>query len=107
MAQRPIWEGHLRLSLVACPVSLFTAAITFHLLNPEAGHGVRSRTVDSETGAVDRKALVRHDEFEKHRHQALIDEVRLDGTGTIGIERWAAGAPIEATRATGQRVAVQ
>ncbi len=28
MPQRPIWEGHLRLSLVACPVSLYTATST-------------------------------------------------------------------------------
>jgi len=27
MAQRPIWEGHLHMSLVACPVSLFTASV--------------------------------------------------------------------------------
>ena len=25
MAARPIWQGHLRLSLVTCPVALFNA----------------------------------------------------------------------------------
>jgi DNA end-binding protein Ku len=25
MAYRPTWQGHLKLSLVTCPVSLFTA----------------------------------------------------------------------------------
>jgi DNA end-binding protein Ku len=25
MARRPTWQGHLRLSLVTCPVALYTA----------------------------------------------------------------------------------
>jgi DNA end-binding protein Ku len=97
MAQRPIWEGHLRLSLVACPVSLYSATSTaseihFHLINPETGHRVRTQTVDPETGEVDRKTLVRGYEFEKDRYLLLTNEeiksVRLESTGTIDIERF-------------------
>ncbi len=39
-ALRPTWEGHLRLSLVTCPVALYTAIertadIHFNLINPK------------------------------------------------------------------------
>jgi DNA end-binding protein Ku len=104
MAQRPIWEGHLRLSLVACPVSLYTATSTasdihFHLINPETGHRVRTQTVDPEGGEVDRKTLVRGYEFEKDRYLLLTNEeiksVRLESTGTIDIERFVDGAQID------------
>jgi DNA end-binding protein Ku len=46
MAARPTWSGHLRLSLVTCPVALYNATsssgdIHFNLLNPATGN--RSR----------------------------------------------------------------
>jgi len=39
MAARPSWEGHLRLSLVTCPVALYPATteadtVRFNLVNP-------------------------------------------------------------------------
>lgn len=104
MAQRPIWEGHLRLSLVACPVSLYSATSTagdihFHLINPETGHRVRSQMIDPDGGEVDRKTLVRGYEFEKDRYLLLTNEeiksVRLESTGTIDIERFVDGAGID------------
>jgi DNA end-binding protein Ku len=104
MAQRPIWEGHLRLSLVACPVSLYTATssagdIHFHLINPATGNRIRTQTVDPESGEVDRKALVHGYEFEKDRYLLLTNEeirsVRLESTETIDIERFVDGADID------------
>jgi DNA end-binding protein Ku len=104
MAQRPIWEGHLRLSLVACPVSLYTATSTagdihFHLINPDTGHRVRTQAIDPDGGEVDRKTLVRGYEFEKDRYLLLTNEeiksVRLESTGTIDIERFVDGAQID------------
>jgi DNA end-binding protein Ku len=104
MAQRPIWEGHLRLSLVACPVSLYTATSTagdihFHLINPDTGNRVRTQTVDPEAGEVDRKNLVRGYEIEKDRYLLLTNEeirsVRLESTETIDIERFVNGSEID------------
>lgn len=104
MAQRPIWEGHLRLSLVACPVSLYTATsnasdIHFHLINPDTGNRVRSQLVDPETGEVDRKNLVRGYEVEKDRYLLLTSEeiksVRLESTETIDIERFVNATEID------------
>jgi DNA end-binding protein Ku len=45
MPARPSWEGHLRLSLVTCPVALWPATteaetIRFNLINPKTGEEV-------------------------------------------------------------------
>jgi DNA end-binding protein Ku len=104
MAQRPIWEGHLRLSLVACPVSLYTATssasdIHFHLINPATGNRIRTQAIDPEAGEVDRKSLVRGFEIEKDRYLLLTNEeiksVRLESTETIDIERFVDGKAID------------
>ena len=97
MAQRPVWEGHLRLSLVACPVSLFTATtsandVRFHLINPATNNRVRQQLVDPDTGEIDRKSVVRGFEVEKDQYVLLTDEeirsVRLESTRTLDIERF-------------------
>ena len=104
MAQRPTWEGHLRLSLVACPVSLYPAtssaeAIRFHLINPDTGNRIRTQTVDPDTGEVERKNLVRGFEIEKDQYVLLTDEeiksVRLESTRTIDIERFVDATAID------------
>src|SRR5579862_1657232 len=62
---RPTWEGHLRLSLVTCPVALYSATeraaeIHFNLINPKTNNRIRMQTVDAGTGKpVDRADLVR------------------------------------------------
>jgi DNA end-binding protein Ku len=105
MAHRPIWHGHLRLSLVACPVALYTATTTandvrFHLINPETHHRIRQLTVDAETGeAVERKELLRGYEVERDRYVLLTDDeirsVRLESTHTMDIERFVSAADID------------
>jgi DNA end-binding protein Ku len=104
MAERPVWEGHLRLSLVACPVSLYTATtrtgdIHFHLINPATGNRIRTQTIDPEAGEVNRKDLVRGFEIEKDRYLLLTDEeiksVKLESTKTIDIERFVDAAAID------------
>ncbi|PZW40070.1 DNA end-binding protein Ku [Humitalea rosea] len=104
MAQRPSWEGHLRLSLVACPVSLYPAtssadAIRFHLINPETGNRIRTQAIDPEAGEVERKDLVRGYEYEKDQYVLLTDaeirSVRIESTETIDIERFVDAAEID------------
>ena len=46
MAVRPSWEGHLRLSLVTCPVALYPATseaetIRFNIINPQTNNRIR------------------------------------------------------------------
>jgi|1186.fasta_scaffold144101_2 DNA end-binding protein Ku len=92
---RPAWEGHLRLSLVTCPVALYTATersadVHFHLINPKTNHRIRMQTVDSGTGrAVERSDLVKGFEVAKNKYVLLekeeLDAVKLEATRIIDI----------------------
>lgn len=55
MAPRAQWNGYLKLSLVSCPVALFSAGstserISFHLINRATGNRLKQQYVDSVTG---------------------------------------------------------
>ncbi len=61
MAYRPTWQGHLKLSLVTCPVALYTATSAasgghFHLINPQTTNRIEMTTTDPETGPIEDKA---------------------------------------------------
>jgi len=96
MAARPSWQGHLKLSLVTCPVSLYNAVsprgeVHFNLLNPKTGNRIRMVTVDAGTDEpLERKELVKGFEISKGEYiqvtQEEIDSVRLESTKTIDIE---------------------
>lgn len=97
MAARPTWQGHLRLSLVTCPVALYTAIsprgdVHFNLVNPKTNNRIKMVTTDPETGPVNRGDLVKGYEVEKGRYILLTEEeirsVRLESTRTIDIERF-------------------
>jgi len=97
MAPRPTWQGHLRLSLVTCPVALYTAIspggeVRFNLLHPKTHNRIRMVATDPELGPVDRADLVKGYEYEKDRYVILtpeeIESVRLESTRTIDIERF-------------------
>jgi DNA end-binding protein Ku len=104
MAARPTWQGHLRLSLVSCPVALYTATskasdVSFHLLNPKTNNRIRMVTTDPDTGPVERSDLVKGYEVEKDRYivltEAEIESVRLESTKTLDIERFVDVADID------------
>lgn len=104
MAPRPTWQGHLRLSLVTCPVALYTATsksgdVSFHLINPETNNRIRMVTTDPETGPVERSSLVKGYEFEKNRYvvvdQAEIDAVKIESNRVVDIERFVDAADID------------
>ncbi len=97
MPTRPTWQGHLKLSLVTCPVALFTATsrandVAFHLINPETNNRIRMVTTDPDTGPVERSALVKGYEVSKDEYvlfdEADFDKVRLDSTKTISIDQF-------------------
>jgi len=97
-AMRPTWEGHLRLSLVTCPVALYTATeraadIHFHLINPETNNRIRMQTVDARTGdVVDRADLVKGYEVARNKYILLdkdeLDAVKLESTRIIDIQEF-------------------
>ena len=104
MAYRPTWQGHLKLSLVTCPVALYTATnsggdVHFNLINPKTNNRIRMIATDPDTGPVDRSELVKGYEVSKDEYILLTDEeiksVRLESTKTIDIERFVPAADID------------
>ena len=104
MAARPTWQGHLKLSLVTCPVALYTATIStndvrFHLINPDTNNRIRMVPTDPDTGPVERSDLVRGYEVSKDEYvlfdDADFDQVKLESTKTISIDRFVDEADID------------
>ncbi len=97
MAPRPTWQGHLRLSLVTCPVALYSATsprgdVHFNMLHKTTHNRIRMIPTDPETGPVDRSDIVKGYEIDKGRYVVItqdeIESVRLETTRTIDIERF-------------------
>jgi len=104
MALRPAWEGHLRLSLVTCPVRLFKAVgegdtVRFNLLHRQTLNRVKQVWKDPEDGTVERKELVRGFQVERDRYVVVEDEelkaLKLESTKVIDIERFVEAAEID------------
>ncbi len=100
----PTWRGHLRLSLVTCPVALHSGIsrggeVHFNLINPKTNNRIKMVTTDPDDGPVDREDLVKGYEVEPGRYVLLTDEeiksVRLESTKTIDIERFVAADEID------------
>ena len=105
MAQRVFWKGYLKLSLVTCRVSM-TPAVTesaklrFHNINSRTGNRVVSRYVDAVTGdPVEDEDQMRgyprgEDDYVLFEDEEL-DEVALESTRTIDIERFVPASSID------------
>jgi DNA end-binding protein Ku len=87
----------LRLSLVSCPVALYTATnprgdVHFNLINPKTNNRIRMITTDPDTGPIERSELARGYEVDKGQYILLTEEeihsVKLESTKTIDIERF-------------------
>ncbi|HTO40073.1 MAG TPA: Ku protein [Rhizomicrobium sp.] len=94
---RPVWQGHLRLSLVSCPVQLINATtrandISFHLINPDTNNRIRMVPTDPDSGPIERSALVKGYEISKDQYVIVsedeLNEVKLETTRTLDIERF-------------------
>ena len=102
---RPTWEGHLRLSLVTCPVALYTATersaeVHFNLINPKTNNRIRMQTIDAGTGdVVERSDLVKGFEVAKNKYVLLdkeeLDAVKLESTRNIDIEEFVDASTID------------
>lgn len=97
MAARPTWQGYLRLSLVSCPVALYTATsrggdVSFRMLHKDTNNRIRMVPTDPETGPVERSDIVKGYEIEKGRYvvvtQDEINNVKLETTRSLDIERF-------------------
>ena len=105
MASRPSWEGHLRLSLVTCPVALWPATseaetVRFNLINPATGNRIKMQTLDAGTGEeVSRGDLVKGYAVAKNEYVLLdkedFERVKLESTRIIDIEKFVPRASID------------
>lgn len=104
-AMRPTWEGHLKLSLVTCPVALYTATeraadVHFNLINPKTNNRIRMQTVDAGTGkVVERSDLVKGFAVSKNKYVLFepeeLDAVKLESTRVIDIEEFVDASSID------------
>lgn len=103
-AGRPTWQGHLRLSLVTCPVALFTATdsqgdVRFNMLHKTTHNRIRMVPTDPDLGPIERADIVKGYAYEKDQYVVItqdeIDSVRLESTRTIDIERFVSAAEID------------
>jgi DNA end-binding protein Ku len=104
-SMKPTWEGHLRLSLVTCPVALYSATertseVQFNLINPKTNNRIRMQTVDAGTGdPVERKDLVKGYAVSKNQYilfdKEELDAMRLESTRIIDIEEFVPAGGID------------
>jgi DNA end-binding protein Ku len=102
---RAYWKGYLKLSLVSCPVELFSATSQaekthFHLINTKTGNRLRQQMVDEETGrAVDKDHKGRGYEISKGRYVPIEEEelkaVEIESNRAIDIEGFVPKADID------------
>lgn len=104
MAPRASWKGHLRLSLVSCPVRLYPATtasgrISFNQLHKETHNRINLKPVDPELGLVERSDLVKGYEYEDKKYVILSDEdfdsVRIESNHTMNIEAFVAADEVD------------
>jgi DNA end-binding protein Ku len=105
MAPRPNWKGYLKLSLVSCPVALYSATTTaervsFRTLNRKTGNRVRRQFVDEQTGKpVAGEDQAKGYEVAKGEYVMLEDDelkaVEIESNHTIDIERFVPSADID------------
>lgn len=105
MAPRARWKGHLRLSLVSCPVALYTATTTsgrirLNIINRETGNRVRYEVVDADTGEpVPSEERVKGYRIDRGSYVVLDDEelerIAIESTHTIDIEAFVPRAEVD------------
>jgi len=102
---RPTWKGHLKLSLVTCPVALYPATtsrerISFHIMNRKTGARTKYLVVDSQTDEpVEAEDRVRGYQIGKNNYVFIEDEeiesVKIDSTHTIDIDSFVARKEVD------------
>ena len=105
MPPRSNWKGYLKLSLVSCPIALFSAAsdserIAFRMLNKETGNRLKQQYVDAETGdVVERDDRVKGYEIAKNDFVTVSDEelsqIEIESSRTIDIQSFSARTDVD------------
>src|ERR671911_845647 len=97
MAPRSSWKGHLKLSLVSCPVRVYNALsrsdkVAFNLLHKDTHNRIQMKPHDPELGAVERSDLVKGYQYEKDQYVVFteedFDKVQIESSKAIVIEKF-------------------
>jgi DNA end-binding protein Ku len=93
---RPYWKGYLKLSLVSCPIALYTATapgerVAFRQINKKTGNRLRQQFVDEGTGEpIDSDDKGRGYEVDKGVYLQVEDEeldaIAIESSHTIEID---------------------
>jgi len=103
-ASRPVWKGQLRLSLVAIPVELFSAARSgakpsFRQIHEPTGKPIHYEKVVAGVGPVDKDEIIKGFEYEKGDYVLLtneeIDAVRLETRKTLELTQFVGACEID------------
>ena len=104
-ASRPYWKGYLKLSLVSCPIALYTATaarerISFRQINKKTGHRLRQQLVDDETREpVEAEDKGKGYEVAKNTYILIEDEeldaLAIESSQTIEIDSFVPRAQID------------
>jgi DNA end-binding protein Ku len=105
MAPRPYWKGYLKLSLVSCPIALYTATTTservaFRQINKKTGNRLRQQLVDDVTREpVEAEDKGRGYEVAKNTYMVVdddeLDAVAIESNHTIEIDSFVPRASID------------
>jgi DNA end-binding protein Ku len=105
MAPRPYWKGYLKLSLVSCPIALFTATssterVAFRQVNKKTGNRLRQQLIDD----VTREPVAPEDkgrgyEVGKNAYlsveDAELDAVAIESNHTVVIDNFVPRAEVD------------
>src|SRR6202023_1955815 len=93
---RPFWKGYLKLSLVSCPIALYTGTtaaerVSFRQINKKTGNRLRQRLVDEGTREpVEGENKGRGYDYPKHAYIPIdddeLDAIAIESSHTIEID---------------------
>ena len=97
-ASRPYWKGYLKLSLVSCPIALYTASaaserVSFRQINKKTGHRLRQQLIDEVTREpVEAEDKGRGYEVAKNTYilidDAELEAIQIESNQTIEIDNF-------------------
>ncbi len=102
---RPYWKGYLKLSLVSCPVSLYSATssserVSFRQINRATGNRLRQQMVDEVTREpVEGSDKARGYEYAKNAYVLVdddeLDAIAIESNHTVEIDKFVPRAQID------------
>jgi DNA end-binding protein Ku len=101
---RPMWSGHIRLSLVSVPVKLYAATraggrIAFHQVHEPSGKRVRYQKIVPGIGPIDTDEIVKGYELERGRYVLLepeeVESLKLETKKTLDLVQFVSQGEID------------